>query len=44
MISMMAEKNGAERKGMRTAHFRDAMIFCNVMAKIEDEVQKTAEN
>ncbi|CAG7720905.1 unnamed protein product, partial [Allacma fusca] len=38
LINMIAEKNEDEKKGMRSAHQRDAMIFCNLMARIEDEV------
>lgn len=29
IIKMMAEKNEAEKRGMREAHIRDAVIFCN---------------
>lgn len=36
---MIAEKNEAERKGMREAQLKDAMIFCNLMARIENDVR-----
>lgn len=35
---MIAEKNVVERKGMRNAQIKDAIIFCNLMARIEAEV------
>ncbi|XP_065225983.1 xaa-Pro aminopeptidase 1-like [Planococcus citri] len=44
LINMIAEKNEDEKKGMRSAHQRDAMIFCNLMARIEDELQRSSES
>lgn len=35
---MKAQKNDVEIKGMHEAHVRDAVIFCDAMAFVEDQV------
>uniref|UniRef100_A0A8D8ZW92 Xaa-Pro aminopeptidase 2 n=1 Tax=Cacopsylla melanoneura TaxID=428564 RepID=A0A8D8ZW92_9HEMI len=37
IIEMKALKNEIEMKGMRDAHVRDAVIFCDALAYIEDQ-------
>lgn len=38
IIEMKAQKNDVEIRGMVEAHLRDAVIFCDAMAFIEDQV------
>lgn len=38
LIGLIAEKNEKEKIGMKNAHIRDGVIFCNLMAHIETEV------
>ncbi|KAI5703271.1 hypothetical protein M8J76_006229 [Diaphorina citri] len=37
IIEMKAQKNDVEIKGMHEAHIRDAVIFCDAMAFVEDQ-------
>ncbi|CAH1408360.1 unnamed protein product [Nezara viridula] len=40
---MKAEKNEVERKGMHTAHLKDAVAFCEAMSYIEKMINKGEE-
>lgn len=38
---MMAEKNSIEKGGMRLSHIRDSAAMCNILAKLNEQVNKT---
>lgn len=38
IMYMMAEKNLVEKQGMRLSHIRDSAVMCNILAKLNEQV------